>query len=772
LSGRFDRVSDQSNGEAEISDAKATYAHSKAGEPRETWHRLEDHLLGTAEKARDFAAAWGAGEWGYLAGLWHDLGKYAPAWQDFLRKAGEEANAETEDGELPTKRRRRGPPHSAVGSLHSREEIGTLSLPFQFTIAAHHGGLPDKTSLDARLASQEEHERQAEATRAAPEEILHRSERPSDWPAFLTASGRSEERHRRLETFVRMVFSALVDADFLDTEAFFEKKASAGESRTKLRQGWPMLLDYEPVLALHLGRLRSTALPGRVNDWRDRVLTWCREAAAGPQGVYSLTVPTGGGKTLSGLAFGLAHARRHALRRVVIALPFISIVDQTASTFRRIFGPAFGQGALLEHHSSIEPVHQTTENRLASENWDASLIVTTQVQLFESLFSNRPSACRKLHNLAGSVVILDEVQTLPVGLLAPILDQLQQLATNYRMTLLLMTATQPSLHRRDLGAFTFPGLDPQPREIVPAGSLPDLFGALKRVRVIWPVSKESVNWPDLARSLAEERQVLAVVHRRDDARDLWKALLETSGERPVHLSALMCPAHRQRALDEVRERLRADATCRVVSTQLIEAGVDVDFPVVYRAMAGLESLAQTAGRCNREGKLAMGSFHVFNAPSEPPPLLREHRNIAAVMLETNPQLDLGEPAIFGAYFDRLYASHSLDVRAVQAARQALKYQETADKFRLIDDATMPIAIPYGPEGTAAIDALRYGGPSRETFRGIQRYLVGVYPQTANRMAAAGATELLHGTVSVLTSEADYDPDLGLKVEPNLDPLVV
>ena len=751
--------------------SETAFAHSKPGVPREEWHTLEEHLKGTATLAAEFTSAFGAEQWGYLAGLWHDLGKYAPDWQAFLREAGEEANADTDDDEdLQARRRRRGPPHSAVGSLYAREKLGALSLPLQFAIAAHHGGLPDKTSLDSRLGTDEERRRQGESTSDAPKDILSLSRTPS-LPPFLVSDERAEERNRRLETFVRLVFSALVDADFLDTEAFFEKGVPAGESRSELRQGWPELREYEPLLRDYLDQLRSRAAPNRVNDRRDRVLGWCREAAAGSQGAYSLTVPTGGGKTLSGLAFGLAHARQHSLRRVVFALPFLSIVDQTASTLRKIFGPAFDERALLEHHSSIEPAHETTANRLASENWDAPLIVTTQVQLFESLFSNRPSACRKLHNLAESVVILDEVQTLPVGLLAPILDQLQQLVTNYRTTLLLMTATQPSLHRRPLGSLTFPGLDPQPREIVPGDAIAELFTALKRVRVAWPDSKDPIAWPALARELADEKQVLAVVHRRGDARALWKAVADISGERPFHLSALMCSAHRQQVIAEVRRRLEAGTTCRVVSTQLIEAGVDFDFPVVYRAMAGLESLAQTAGRCNREGKLAEGHFRVFYPPSEPPRLLREHRNIAAAMLEANPGLDLDDPGVFRAYFDRLYGSHSLDARAIQAERQSLKFKSTAEKFHVIDDATVPIVIPFGAEGRRALSALRFAGPSRQTLRGIQRFVVGAYPDAANRMMAAGAVELLHDTVRALLSETDYDPYLGLNVESNLEPLI-
>ena len=747
------------------------FAHSKPGCPTGEWHTLEDHLKSSACRAREFADVWGAGQWGFLAGLWHDLGKFAPEWQKFLLAVGEEANDESDEPEELPRRKRRGPPHSATGSLHARGKFGKLGLPLQFAIAAHHAGLPDKTTLDSRLAEEAEGARYRETLAVAMEQVL----RPGvsvEWPSYLLAPGRSEERNRRLETFIRMLLSALADADFLDTEAFFEAGSTPSESRPELRKGWPALSEYEPILRLHLEHLEATCDRSKVNERRRQVLSWCLDAGAGPQGTYTLTVPTGGGKTLSGLAFALAHARRHVLSRVVIALPFLSIVDQTASKLREIFGPHFGARALLEHHSSIDPVRENPWNRLASENWDAPLIVTTQVQLLESLFSNRPSSCRKLHNLAGSVIILDETQSLPVSLIAPILDQLQQLAADYRVTLLLMTATQPALHRRQLGGVVFPGFHPQPTEIVPEGALPNLFRTLKRVRVVWPESREPVAWSNLARELAAEEQVLAVVHRRADARELWRALGEISVERPLHLSALMCAAHRQGVLAEVGKRLRAGASCRVVSTQLIEAGVDVDFPVVYRAMAGLESLAQTAGRCNREGRLPEGRLRVFHAPTEPPRLLQEHRNLAISMLEADPTLDLDDPAVFRAYFDRLYASHSLDARGIQALRKDLRFRETATRFRVIDDATVPIVVPFGREGRRALDALRFAGPSRETLRGIQRFVVGVYPEAANRMKADGVIELMNDTVWALRSDADYDRHLGLVERTISEPLIV
>jgi CRISPR-associated endonuclease/helicase Cas3 len=531
------------------------------------------------------------------------------------------------------------------------------------------------------------------------------------------------------------------------------------------RDVWEPLDVYVPLLDAHLEDLQRRGSAGTVNTWRQEVLSWCVAAADGPRGAYTLTAPTGGGKTLSSLAFALRHARRHSLRRVVVALPFISVLDQTATVLREIFESRLGQQVLVEHHSAIEPVHDTAANRLAAENWDAPLIVTTQVQLFESLFANRPSACRKLHNLADSVLVLDEVQTLPASLLSPIVDMLQELRANYGVSLVLTTATQPSLHTRALGPWRFDGLDPKPIEIVPEAQIEGLFAAFRRVQVRWPETNDRTNWVELATTLSRHRQVLAIVHRRQDAAELWIALRNLAGDGTLHLSALMCPAHRRQVLSEIRARLDDGAECRVVSTQVVEAGVDVDFPVVYRAMAGLEALAQSAGRCNREGRLPTGQFEVFHPPTEPPGILRLHRDLALVMLDEDASLDLMAPATFRAYFDRLYAARSRDARGIQALREAFRFEETASRFRMIDSAAEPVFVPFERDGERAVAALRYGGPSRDRFRALQPFGVAIYPQDLREIVSSGAVELLHDSVYVLVDKALYDGRLGLRSAP-------
>lgn len=729
-------------------------AHSPNTDGR--WHPLADHLRSVAELACGFASDWGAGEWGSVAGLWHDLGKAAPDWQVFLAEAGAEAHVLGEEQPRPIGRRR-GPDHSSAGAIHAAHHFGARSLPLQFAIAAHHAGLADWEDLKSRL--QDKKPRYAEAFKGQDRLALAEVAMPT-LPPWLMQEAPPDTQKRRLDLFIRMLFSALVDADFLDTASFCSGQRPG-------REVWPQLDAYLPAVAMHLDLL-ATSEQTAVNRQRSRVLEWCSRAAEGPQGAYTLTVPTGGGKTLSSLAFALRHAQRHGLRRVVIALPFISILDQTASVLRAVLEPALGGRVLLEHHSAIEPVHDTAANRIAAENWDAPLVVTTQVQLFESLFANRPSSCRKLHNLSRSVIILDEVQTLPAALLAPILDVLQELKAHYGTTLLLTTATQPALHSRQLGPWRFAGLEPKPIEIVPTDAIDDLFTSLRRVEVHWPTTSQPVTWGSLADRLVEHRQVLAIVHRRQDAVDLWQAVRDRADDDVLHLSALMCPQHRREVLKDIRTRLAKGRRCRVVSTQLVEAGVDVDFPVVYRAMAGLEALAQSAGRCNREGRLPMGRFEVFRAPTEPPALLRLHREEAELMLREDPGLDLTAPATFRRYFDRVYASRRTDARGIQALRAALRFEETSLRFRMIDSAGEPVFVPHGLQGARRLAAFRRGGPSRERFRGLQPFGVNVYPQQVQDLVSAGAVELLHDSIYALRDESLYDARLGLRLATKAD----
>jgi CRISPR-associated endonuclease/helicase Cas3 len=635
----------------------------------------------------------------------------------------------------------------------------------KFVIGAHHAGLPNKEDLDLRVIAVDKVQRYEAARAAADADVAACAGVPS-FPQFLEKAAANKQK-RSYEFLTRMIFSALVDADYLDTEEFMER---VGE-RSSHRSGWPRIRDYLAPLDRELTELsRSSAGSVTVREARANVVQWCRNAAIETRGTFSLTVPTGGGKTLAALAFALGHAAHHGLERIIIVLPFLSIIDQTVAVLRRIYS-SFGDRALIEHHSSVKPEQETLRNRLASENWDAPLIVTTQVQFFESLFARRPGLCRKLHNIANSVVILDEVQTLPIGLMNPMLDALQELSLNYGTTLVLTTATQPSLHARQLGAERFAGLAPPPREIVPPGEIEILFESLRRVEVTWPASTPKgedripVDWPSLARRISTFPQVLAIVHKRDDARDLWGEV-EALAQGTLHLSALMCPAHRRKVLATIHSTLEKKQACRVISTQLVEAGVDVDFPIVFRAMAGLESLAQSAGRCNRNGSLPAGRFEVFHAPTLPPQSLRSHQRTAEIMLESarneGREFDLFSPSLFRTYFDRLYAREDRDAQCVQQSREMLFFETTAERFRMIPDETTTIFVPY-EDGRESIEHFRASPPNRDTLRHLQPFGVSIYERDLKTLKDRGAIELVHETVWVLSVADDYHSTFGLNV---------
>ena len=579
------------------------YAHTVAGQGPGSWQTLEDHLEGVAGLASRFAAAFGSADWGRLAGLWHDLGKLQADFQTRLR--GESVRVE----------------HSGAGAALSEARFKQAGVPLAFAICGHHGGLPNHTSsvgggpspLRERLA---ENRSTLEAIQTSiPPAILEQD--PPELPAFVRIDGAMDAAERAraarsAEFWTRFLFSALVDADWLDTEAFLEPARAAGRGRGA------SFAELKERLDAHMAGLTAGAVATPVNRARADILAACREAASHNPGLFSLTAPTGGGKTLSAMAFALDHAVRHDLRRVIVVVPYTSIIEQNAAAYRH----ALGVESVLEHHSNLDPekfseMHGeeiTRKHELAAENWDLPVIVTTSVQFFESLFSNKRSRCRKLHNVARSVIILDEVQSLPPEFLLAILDALRELPAHYGCSVVLSTATQPALGKREQLPAGLEGV----REILP--DAPQLAAQLRRVEYEWPEPETpAVEWPDLADELAEHEQVLAVVHKRDDARALARLLEErVPGETVYHLSALMCAKHRLACIETVRDALRRGEPCRLISTQLIEAGVDLDFPVVYRALGGLDSIVQAGGRCKPRraaGARAGGGVQGADAPA-------------------------------------------------------------------------------------------------------------------------------------------------------------
>ncbi|MBK9493331.1 MAG: CRISPR-associated helicase Cas3' [Xanthomonadales bacterium] len=720
-------------------------------------HDLADHLRSVGELAAEFAEQFGA-DWARLAGRWHDLGKYRPRFQNYIRQVSGfefevDAHIKGEAGKAP---------HSTAGALLAIERFGIVGRVLAYLIAGHHAGLADWFgSLHSRLDDPKSQAELAESLDAAPPADLLVAD---DFKPDLSIIPGGKDG---FALWVRMLFSALVDADFLDTERYMDS-----EKFTR-RNEWPTLADLAPLFDTHMRKLAADAVPTPVNALRASILSQCRVAAALEPGLFSLTVPTGGGKTLSGMAFALEHARHFGKRRVIHVIPYTSIIEQTADIFRRIFGEA-----VIEHHSNAEsaPDKETSASRLACENWDAPIVVTTNVQFFESLFAARTSRCRKLHNIVDSVVILDEAQLLPTEFLQPILDVLNLLTRHYGVTVVLSTATQPALSTRSYfdAKQNLRGLDCV-REIIEDSDA--LYLALDRVNVRLPTDWHlPTEWPAFAAELALRDSVLAIVNTRRDARALWNQMPAGT----LHLSALMCGAHRSDAIRDIKARLKGGIPTRVVSTQLVEAGVDVDFPVVYRAIAGLDSIAQAAGRCNREGRLEdKGEVVVFVAPKQAPQgLLRQGEDACRRVLNGVTDALLTR-ARFAEYFERLYAGCNLDRHGIcdglfMAHRKlavdtlAVEFKTAADNFRLIDDEdSVPIIVKYQcvEDSDDSVEkwlaALRKEGPQRWLMRKLQRYTVTLHRRQAMALAQQGdIKELLPGLFEQV-SDWLYDPKSGL-----------
>ncbi len=717
-------------------------------------HSLVEHSQEVGKLAAKFAARFGA-DWAELAGRWHDLGKFRPRFQRYIRLASgfeAEAHIKGETGKAP---------HSTAGALLAMDRFGPAGRVLAYLIAGHHAGLADWFGgLDARLDDPRSRAELDESlAQLPPVEMLETG-------GFNARLGAIPGGKDGFALWVRMLFSALVDADFLDTERYMDP------DRFIRRNSWPKLDELAPLFQRYMAQLSAKARPTPVNALRADILRQCREAAGLDLNLFSLTVPTGGGKTLSGMAFALEHARRYGKRRVIHVIPYTSIIEQTANVFREIFGDA-----VIEHHSNAEadPNQETSASRLASENWDAPIIVTTNVQFFESLFASRTSRCRKLHNIVDSVVVLDEAQLLPPEFLQPILDVLNLLTRHYGVTVVLSTATQPALtSRKYFDAWqNLRGLD-EVREIIDD---PDaLYAALERVNVHLPVDWHQPNdWPQLAEALTAYDSALAIVNTRKDARALWECMPEGT----LHLSALMCGAHRSQVIADIKQRLAAGTPTRVVSTQLVEAGVDVDFPVVYRALAGLDSIAQAAGRCNREGLLdEKGEVVVFVPPKPAPPgLLKQGEDACRAVLHGITDSPLARTH-FLAYFARLYHGCQLDKANIcdlltvkDGSELAVDFRTASDKFRLINNEdNLPVIVLYrGPNGRNTqieqwIGLLRREGPHRWLMRKLQRYIVNLNRRQALPLLELGDIEEILPCLYVQRNDRLYDAMLGLLPE--------
>ena len=701
-----------------------TYLAHIAGDGRK--QTAAEHLNGTAERCALFAAPFGAEELGRLAGLSHDLGKYS---MEFQRRLDNGPKVD----------------HATAGAFACWRMGQPLAA---FAAAGHHGGLPDGGTQGDSPDAGTFLGRMKRAERGGLPDCSPWTEEialPSPAPPPCGTEPLSQI------FFTRMLFSCLTDADFLDTEAFMD-----GSPRPE----HPAPLDD---LWERLQRHISGWFPpqGELNSRRCAVLEQCiRMGKTQPPGLFTLTVPTGGGKTVASLAFALAQARARArgLRRIIYVIPYTSIIEQTAQEFRTILGAE----NVLEHHSNAayeidaEATPKTVRLAQAAENWDMPVVVTTAVQFFESLYANRPSQCRKLHNLAGSVILFDEAQLLPLPCLRPCVHAIAQLVQHYGASAVLCTATQPALG--PLFAEFLPGrpaVELCPPELCP----PESF------RRVCFRQAGRLDWDTLSGQLQQHEQVLCVVNSRKSAQEIFTRL---SGEGNFHLSTLMYPAHRRAKLEEIRRRLREGLPCRVISTSLIEAGVDVDFPAVFREEAGLDSILQAAGRCNREGKRPVSESIVtlFRGEAAPPPLFQTAIGAGRMVLEQYD--DSASREAIQAYFHTLLELKGAEAQDIYGILPKIRtelfpFQSVAERFHMIDSPTRTVYIPLGA-GAELVGRLRAGERSRALFRQLGQYGVSIYENHFAALDQAGDLERLEDGSAILATLSLYSEETGLSLE--------
>lgn len=696
----------------------------------------EEHSAGVTRLASRFAGEFGMSEWGKVLGQLHDKGKESHAFQQHIKK---------ESGYEPDIKVCGNYNHAFIGGVLARKLYGkSADIFFVNQIVSHHTGLHDYDEIEGIL------------NQDIPAEVNINIEKEKlNVPAFKI---QTNDFHH----LARMMFSCLVDADFLDTEAFMDKESSM------LRRNKATLYELLPLLENKLKNLKAKADNSNVNAIRNQVQQQCIKMSDTEIGFYSLTVPTGGGKTLSSLVWAMKHAIRNGQKRIIIAIPYTSIIVQTASVLRSIFG----EENVLEHHSNVDPEHIKDERlqekmKLATENWDYPIIVTTNVQLFESMFSNKPSVCRKLHNIVNSVVILDEVQTLPMDYLQPVVDSLKTYHKLFNVSFLFTTASQPVLSGLIEGCnpkASFKGID-HITEIIPCEF--KLHDKLRRVKL--SINNEGRTYDEVAEMLSKHKRVLCIVNTRRDARELYTRLPQEGIT--LHLSKMMCPAHISETLEKLKKALKDDTNevIRVVSTQLIEAGVDLDFPVVYRQEAGLDSVLQAAGRCNREGKNGLSTTYVFS-------LSKECNNLPAEVLQGNnarlslcDNLDWFAPSTMRSYFMQLYCRRdSFDVNDMESdlyKRDDILFHKASLKFQLIKDVGINVVVCW-ENSMDIIQQILIKGPSYSLMRKLSKYTISVYEPDFKTLLDMGVVSEKKEGLFVVDYKQQYDEHIGLRIDNN------
>ena len=688
------------------------------------------HQSGVAILAEKFASEFGMAQFGRIMGLLHDKGKEQEEWQKYIRGV---TGYDKKYSAI-----KKGPNHSYVGAVIANNHYKELAPLIAQPIAGHHRGLYDYCCY------------KEEIRRELPKEISDNEIIPIQMPNF------PKMEKYDLHHLVRMLFSCLVDADSLDTESFMDP------DQAKMRGSHTTMEELLVRLEEHLRKLKENSEDTVVNRVRNFVQEQCVKESQGNSGFYSLTVPTGGGKTLSSVLWALHHAVKNNLHRIIIAIPYTSIIVQTAATLKSIFG----EENVLEHHSNVNPEDiKDPELRermlLATENWDYPIIVTTNVQLFESLFSNKRSSCRKLHNIVKSVIILDEVQTLPLGFYKPIVHTLDTLHRVFGVSILFTTASQPVLEGRIEGTNYLTSFDALPpiKEIIPKDS--NLHEKLRRVELTF--LDDPYSYDEIAEKLAKHKIVLCIVNTRRDAKEIFTRL-PNEGVR-IHLSRMMCPAHIAHSIRRIKELLRTNEnlSIRVIATQLIEAGVDIDFPVVYRQEAGLDSILQAAGRCNREGNYTISPTYVFSLEKEhalPPGFITQTNNARKAIGKNH---DWFAPQTMESYFHQLYSrTDNFDKNQMKELLyiRYCNFERAANQFHLIDEHTKRVFVNWA-DSMEFYNQLISHGPSYSLLKKMSRYSVNVREKDLARLKQVGAVEQPFESVYVITDPKFYNDEIGL-----------
>lgn len=696
----------------------------------------EEHSVGVTRLASRFAGEFGMSEWGKVLGQLHDKGKESHAFQQHIKK---------ESGYEPDIKVCGNYNHAFIGGVLARKLYGkSADIFFVNQIVSHHTGLHDYDEIEGIL------------NQDIPAEVnINIGKEKLNVPAFKIET--NDFHH-----LARMMFSCLVDADFLDTEAFMDKESSM------LRGNKATLYDLLPLLENKLKDLKAKADNSDVNAIRNQVQQQCIKMSDTEIGFYSLTVPTGGGKTLSSLVWAMKHAIRNGQKRIIIAIPYTSIIVQTASVLRSIFG----EENVLEHHSNVDPEQIKAERlqekmKLATENWDYPIIVTTNVQLFESMFSNKPSVCRKLHNIVNSVVILDEVQTLPMDYLQPVVDSLKTYHKLFNVSFLFTTASQPVLSGLIEGCnprAAFKGID-HITEIIPREF--KLHDKLRRVKL--SINNEGRTYDEVAEMLSKHKRVLCIVNTRRDAKELYTRLPQEGIT--LHLSKMMCPAHISETLEKLKNALKDDTNevIRVVSTQLIEAGVDIDFPIVYRQEAGLDSVLQAAGRCNREGKNGLSTTYIFSLSKEHNLLKEEMQAANNARLSLGTGIDWFAPDVMTSYFKQLYCRKECfdvkDMKRYLYNRKEICFATAAKEFQMIKDNGINVVVCWR-NSFELMQQLLEKGPSYILIKKLSKYMVNINKTDFKSLLDMGVVSEKKEGLFVVDYKQQYDEHIGLRIDNN------